>query len=222
MGLLERIKNAIRTNLADIADRVDEPERRLRQLIGRMDADLADARLELGAVVREEDRLNKEKAAAEAEAAYMTEKARIALRDYEDEELAKEALRRCDSASERAEAAGREADLQRTTTEMFRAHVLALERKLEQARRQLEMVEARRRLADAQKSIGRRAVTGHELSIALQTRIDELDAETQAVHEVLAVARAEATGEDARIEQRLAELRAELRGDGRPADREGV
>jgi len=222
MGLLERIKNAIRTNLTDIADRVDEPERRLRQLIGRMEADLADARLELGAVVREEDRLNKEKAAAEAEAAYMTEKARLALRDYNDEELAKEALRRCDAAAERAEAAGREADLQRVTTEMFRAHVVALERKLEQARRQLEMVEARRRLAEAQKSIGRRAATGHELSIALQTRIDELDAETQAVHEVLAEARAEATGEDARIEQRLAELRAELRGDGRLSDGKGA
>lgn len=210
MGLLERIRNAVRTNLAEIADRFEEPEARLDQLIARMETDLDDARLELGAAVRGTDSLQEQaREAAEAAASY-EEKARLAL-SRGDEELAREALRRAEVHLERRECLTREAALQDTTVNMLRQHVLALERKLEQARMQRDMVIARRRLAEAQRAISRRASwAAAEVSAALQERIDELDAATQAVDEVLADAGALGPPSEERIEARLEELRREL------------
>jgi len=102
MGLLERIKNAVRTNLSEIADRFEEPEARLDQLIARMETDLDDARLELGAALREVESLRSEAQTAGDAATDYEAKARLALAQG-DEDLAREALRRVENQVERRE-----------------------------------------------------------------------------------------------------------------------
>lgn len=218
MGLLERIKNAVRTNLAEIADRLEDPEERLDQLIGRMESDLDDARLELGAAVREIETLNQQAAEASTVADEMERKARLAL-ERDDEELAREALRRVEMSREHRECLLREAALQDTTTTMLRQHVVALERKLEQARRQREMVVARRRLAEAQQAVTRRASwADSEVSAALQARIDELDAQTQANDQVLGDAADLGLPSEDRIEERLNALKREVSREREPGE----
>lgn len=210
MGLLERIRNAVRTNLAEIADRLEEPEARLDQLIARMESDLDDARLELGAALRDVDALRGEGEAARAAAADFEGKARLAV-GAGDEDLAREALRRVESHLGRVDCLLHEASLQTATTAMLRHHVLALERKLEQARRQRETVAARRRLAEAQQALARRASWADaEVSAALQQRIDELDAATLASGELLGEGAALGLPSEDRVEARLDRLRREI------------
>lgn len=220
MGLLERIRNAIRANLAEVADRVENPERRLEQMVERMEADLAEARLELGAAAREEERLKSEQAAAESERSEMASKARLAVAQG-DEELAREALRRSERARERAEGLKHEVTLQTGACRMLREHTQALESKILEARQRLDIARARRRLQEAQQAVSARASRAdQELSAILQHRIDELDAAAQAQNEVMSTFRRGAA-EDARIDELLEELRRELGDPAPPPDSEG-
>jgi len=208
MGLIERIKNAIRTNLSELSDRVDEPESRLEHFIKRTEQDLADARVELGTVGHQEERVGAERDSLLAEVDDMRERARLALAQN-DETLAREALRRSERARERAERLADEIELQAKAAAVVREHVLALERKLEEARERLDLVVARRRLAEAQKSINERAARAEdELSLVLQERIDHLDASTQATTEILSAERGALAAEEERIDALLEELRA--------------
>jgi phage shock protein A len=218
---MERIKNAIRVNLAEIVDRVDDPDRRLRQFIERMEADLSDARLELGAAVREEERLEGRLTEAESQIADMTERAMLALRQGDDT-LAREALRIAERARGSAEDFARQVGLQSSAVSLLREQVSALEGKLEQARRRLELLEARKRLAEAQKAVTRRiGLVDTEISRALGERLDELEARTQAGNEILATEVGAHDGSELRVEERLAELRARLRKEERESGEEG-
>ncbi len=209
MGLIERIKNAIRTNLSELSDRVDEPDARLEHFIKRTEQDLADARVELGAVVHQEERVRQEREGLLAEVEDMRERAREALAGN-DEALAREALRRSERARERADRLTGEVELQSKASAVVREHVLALERKLEEARERLDLVVARRRLAEAQRLINERATRAEdELSQVLQERIDHLDASTQATTEILSAERGMLAAEEERIDALLAELRNE-------------
>lgn len=209
MGLIERIKNAIRTNLSELSDRVDEPDARLEHFIKRTEQDLADARVELGAVVHQEERVREEREGLLAEVEDMRERAREALAGN-DEALAREALRRSERAREKAERLAGEVELQSKASAVVREHVLALERKLEEARERLDLVQARRRLAEAQRLINERATRAEdELSQVLQERIDHLDASTQATTEILSAERGALAAEEERIDALLAELRNE-------------
>ena len=53
MGVLERIESIIKANLNDLLDKTGDPEKALRQLISDMEAELADARVQMAAAVRE-------------------------------------------------------------------------------------------------------------------------------------------------------------------------
>jgi phage shock protein A len=220
VGLIERIRNAVRTNLAEIADRLDNPDERLSQFIQRIEGDLGDARMELGAAAREEQRISREQAEATAEVQSMRDRARLALAKA-DEELAREALRRSERARERSERLGRDLELQRDATRVFREHVSALESKLAEARERLEVLRARQRLALAQRSMARR-ISGAEEGISgtLQYQIDELEAEARA-HQELFGSSADALDEEDRLNQLLDELRAEERGKPGAPPREG-
>jgi phage shock protein A len=220
VGLIERIRNAVRTNLAEIADRFDNPDERLSQFIQRIEGDLGDARMELGAAAREEKRITRERDGATAEIQSMRDRARLALAKA-DEDLAREALRRSEHARERSERLGRDLELQRDATRLFREHVGALELKLAEARERLEVLRARQRLAEAQRSMARRIGGAEEgISGTLQYQIDELEAEARAHHELFG-STADALDEEDRLEQLLDELRAEGRGKPAPPAGEG-
>lgn len=220
MGLIERIRNAVRTNLAEIAERFDNPDERLSQFIQRIEGDLGDARMELGAASREEQRIARERDGATAEVQSMRDRARLALAKA-DEDLAREALRRSEHARERSERLGRDLELQREATKLFREHVGALELKLAEARERLEVLRARQRLAEAQRSMARRINGADEgISGTLQYQIDELEAEARAHHELFG-STADTLDEEDRLEQLLDELRAEERRKPGPSADEG-
>ncbi len=218
MGLIERIRNAVRTNLAELAERFDNPDERLVQLIQRMERDLDDARMELGAAAREEKRMQRDRSEALGEVDSMRDRARTALAKQQ-EDLAREALRRSEHAREKAERLAHDLGLQRDATRLFREHVGALEAKLTEARERLELLRARERLAEAQRSMAKR-VAGAEIGVSgtLQYRLDELEAETRA-HQELFGNPLETLDEEDRLNELLAELRAEQKSKpDRPAD----
>lgn len=216
MGLIERIRNAVRTNLTELAERFEDPDERLGQFIGRIESDLGEARMELGAAVREEKRLEREFEASVAETGAMRERAKLALRAA-DEQLAREALRRSEAAREKATRAESDLTLQRDAARLFREHVAALEAKLAEARERLDTLKARKRLAEAQRAMARRLDSPDgPLGFGFQSRLDELEAEARAHQEIYGTALPD---ED----DRLAELLEDLRSDGRrPSGGEGA
>ncbi|MFQ5809256.1 MAG: PspA/IM30 family protein, partial [Armatimonadota bacterium] len=54
MGLLERIRSLVSSNINDVLEKAEDPEKVLTQLIADMQEDLAAARLEVASASRDE------------------------------------------------------------------------------------------------------------------------------------------------------------------------
>jgi phage shock protein A len=216
MGLIERLRNAVRANVTELAERADDPERQLDALVERLSADLSEASLEIAAATRDERALADELAYAKDEAARMAGKARVAMRRG-DEELAREAMRRALDGERRAEQLAPQHQVQCDSIKTLQDHVAALRAKIEETRHYRDLVGARRRLAAAQRGILRNAGTDTSAALdRLEGRVMDMDAEAQATQDEVASRlqvieqRAKEGADDEVVDRRLATLRNEL------------
>jgi len=186
MGILERLRHAIRANVHELAAHSDNPERQLDALLERLTRDLDDARIEIASAARDERRLRAELMDTRYRAQVMAEKAKLAL-ERDDEELAREAIRRKVVAESRAVALSDQLELECEGLQTLRDHLAALEARLEEAQRYRDVVATRNRLSAAQRGVtgdtsGRNTTEALE---RIQDSVISLEAETQAVHEEL-------------------------------------
>ncbi len=54
MGVFERLSRIIRSNINDLLDKAEDPEKLLNQLITDMQQDLREAKLQVAAAIREQ------------------------------------------------------------------------------------------------------------------------------------------------------------------------
>ncbi len=175
MGLLERIKNLVAANLNELLDRAEDPELALTQLIRDMEDDLGEARLEVAATAREERRLYEDLADHRRQAERMEGKAVLAVKQQEDD-LAREALRRRRMHLRLADSVAEQWETQRASVDRLRQHLQDLELKIEEARRRKDLLIARKRLARAKK--------GFEVTLAEAGELETADAFERAADQV--------------------------------------
>jgi len=189
MGLLERIRSLVSSNLSDLLEKAEDPEKVLTELIADMEEDLAEARLEVASASRDERALHDECQDNRSRAEKMAAKAVMAV-EQGDDELAREALRRRRASERLATTLRQQWEVQRQSMDALRKHLEGLELKIEEARRKKDLIIARRRLAQARKSIqatssyGSAAVEAGNAFERIEDRVGDLEAEADAAAEM--------------------------------------
>lgn len=220
-NLFKRISDVLTANLNDLVDRVEDPERMIKQLIREMEENVNSAREGVIDAIASEKQLAKELDHQRRQAEDWYNRARRAL-EAGNETLAREALLR------KKEHDGIVANLQaswesaRRTSERLKAQLRALETKLEEARLKKSSLVARQRAAQAHEQMSRvndHFQSGLDLNHSfgrMADKVGEMEARMEA--------RAELYGEfspaekeflkmeaDAEIEAELATLKQDIR-----------
>jgi len=226
MGIFSRLNRVIKSNLNALIDQAEDPDKLIGQTVAEMKSALGRARKELIEAMGSAKRLDKKEQELEAEAAEWERKAVVAL-EQDDEDLAREALRRKARTLKEAQNVRARAAEHATTAEAMKAQLERIEEKLDDLKTRQKTLAAQVRQARteprapgsaASERLGGGAFSELE---RMADHIDQLDAEVEA-HELLedpkraeldARFRAlESERGDEGIEDELAALKAKLGG----------
>ena len=188
-NIFKRISDVLTANLNDLVDRVEDPERMIKQLIREMEENVNSAREGVIDALASEKQLAKELDSQRRQADDWYNRARRAL-ETGNETLAREALLR------KKEHDGIVANLQaswessRRTSERLKAQLRALETKLEEARLKKSSLVARQRAAQAREQMDKvtdRFQAGLDLNNTfgrMADKVGEMEARMEARAEV--------------------------------------
>lgn len=152
MKSVRRLKNIVRANTNALLEKMENPEKVLKQSIADMHDNLRQAKLQIANALAAEKRLERMLHTHEAEAGRLRERAATLLKDGREAE-AKEVLRHRLNHLERAGSLREQLSRQTEGTTLLKQALEALEVKVFEARRQREFLVARRKLAEAKKAV---------------------------------------------------------------------
>jgi phage shock protein A len=188
MAIMERIATVIRSNLNQLINRAEDPEKMLDQILIQMRQQLLEAKREVAVAIADEKRLG---AQLEAELEHVQEwerRAALAVQKGEDD-LAREALRHKADHEQIAIGYKKQWDAQKGSTENLKNALRALSQKIEEAGRKKNLLVARQKRAEAQKHI-HEVMTGLADSSAFESfdrmaaRVEQIEAQADAAVEI--------------------------------------
>ncbi|MGB5284410.1 MAG: PspA/IM30 family protein [Polyangiales bacterium] len=189
MGIFSRLNRVIKSNLNALIDQAEDPDKMIGQTVTDMKSALKRARKELIETLGSAKRLDKREQELEEEAADWEQKAILAL-ERDDEELAREALRRKARAIRESQSVRTRAAEQASAADAMKAQLERIEEKLDDLKDRQKTLAAQVRQARTQQPdpalpsgdrLGGGAFTDLE---RMADQIDQLDAEVEA-HEIL-------------------------------------
>ncbi len=201
--LFKRISDVIAANLNDLVDRVEDPERMIKQLIREMEENISNAREGVIDAVASEKQLAKELDSQRRQAEEWHQRARLAL-ESGNETLAREALTRKKEHDGIAASLDMSWQSARRTGERLKSQLRALEAKLEEARLKKGSLVARQRAAQARAQMDQvqdRFQTGLDLNHSfgrMADKVGEMEARMEA--------REELNGEYSQIEREFLKM----------------
>lgn len=188
-NLFIRIHDIITANINDLIDRVEDPERMIKQMIREMEENIARAKESVIDAIASEKQLHKDLELHRRQSAEWMKKAEDALHANR-EDLARAALMRkkeYDSIIQSLEPAWESA---RATSEHLKKQLHALEAKLDEAKRKRSMMIARQRAAQAREYMGdtmshfKAGLDAHANFTRMEDRVSEMEARAEAMDEV--------------------------------------
>lgn len=207
MGIFARIAALLKSNINDLISRSEDPEKMLNQIVEDMNAQLGEARKQVASSIADEKRLEKR---VQEEMTHVNEwerRAMLAVRSG-DENLAKEALARKKEHELTAAQYHEQWQKQRHSVEQLKLALRALNAKIEEAKRKKNLLIARKKRAEAQRSIqetmsGLRNASAFEAFDRMAGKVEQMEAEAEAMGELSE----EATGDV--LAHRFSQLEAE-------------
>jgi phage shock protein A len=188
MGFFSRLAQVIKSNLNDLINRAEDPEKMLDQVVSDMRGQLVEAKKQVAVAIADEKKLAKQHEKELATATEWEQKAMLAVRAGDDN-LAKQALAR--HKEHVAIAAQYEAQWQKQkhSVEQLKVALRALSNKIEEANRKKGVLIARKRRADAMKSIeetmsGLKDASAFETFDRLEKKVEQAEAEADAHSEI--------------------------------------
>ncbi|MFT5354799.1 MAG: phage shock protein A [Polyangiales bacterium] len=184
MGFFGRLATLIKSNLNDLISKSEDPEKMLNQIIVDMNTQLVEAKKQVARAIADEKRLQKQYKAEKNVAAEWEKKAMMAIRAG-DENLAKEALLRKKEHDSLEKAYGDQWQKQKQATDQLKTALRALNNKIEEAKRKKNVLIARKRRAEAMKSIqetmsGLSDTSAFETFDRMSQKIDQIESEAEA------------------------------------------
>ena len=224
MGIFSKFSTLIKSNINDLINRAENPEKMLNQIILDMRDQLAKAKREVAAAIADERKLRGQLDDEVKQSREWEKRAMLAVRQGRDD-LAKQALVRQQEHAERASALDQTWRSQSAETEKLKGSLRQLNDKIEEAKRKRNLLIAKQKRAQAQRRIhetmsGLSDTSAFEAFNRMADKIDEEERRSVAhaeVAEALAgdtleteFLRLESGSDDAGVDDRLTALKAEM------------
>jgi phage shock protein A len=188
-NLFKRISDVISANINDLIDRVEDPERMIKQIIREMEESIARSKEGVIQAIASEKQLQRELEHHRLHSAEWMNKAEQALKS-DKEELARSALMRKKEHDGIIKTLEPSWEAARKTSEQLKAQLGALESKLEEARRKRSTLVARQRSAEARQHMSRThssfdsGLAAHSNFERMEEKVAEMEARTEALTEL--------------------------------------
>ncbi len=189
MSMFARINDIINSSINDLLDKIEDPERMIKQIIREMEENISQAKEGVINAIASEKQLQKELDSQRKQAELWQQKAQTAL-EADKEELARSALSRkleIDSIINSLEPAWVSA---KNTSERLKKQLHQLEAKLEEAKRKRTMLMARQHAAEARGQLEKTLDTfqtgldAEKKFARMEDRVSEMEARTEAMAEL--------------------------------------
>ena len=188
MPIFEKIRRIFNSNINDLLDRVEDPEKILNQLLEDMQHELKEVKIQVAAAIRDANKFEAQYK-ENLESAEKWEKRAIVFIQNGDDARAKEALRRKRSADDMAAGFREQFEVQQESVSVLKDGLATLEQKIEEAKSKRALLIARQRRAEAERTI-HQTVSGISDSSALnafdrmQDQVLDTEAEAEALNEM--------------------------------------
>ncbi len=188
-NLFARISDVITANISDLIDRVEDPEKMIKQIIHEMEENIGRAKEGVVDAIASEKTLQQNVDRHRREAKTWQQNARTALKDGK-EDLARQALVRKNEHDTILKSLEPALESAQGTSASLKAQLKALDAKLDEAKRKRGALVARQRAAEAMHSMSKldaRFKGGLDAGAKfgrMEEKVAEMEARTQAVTEV--------------------------------------
>lgn len=188
MGIFSRIGTLIKSNINDMISKAEDPEKMLNQVLVDMKQQLVEAKKQVAVSIADEKRLKKQYEDEAAKAQDWERRAMTAVRAGDDN-LAREALARKGEHDESTASLEKQWTLQKQAVDKLKDQLRVLNNKIEEAKRKKNILIARKKRAEAQKTIhetmsGLSDTSAFDTFDRMSSKIDQLEAEAEAGAEV--------------------------------------
>ena len=222
MGVFRRLSDLLKSNVNDLIDRAEDPEKMVKQVIIDMQTELTKATQNYGKAKASERLAEKKYLEAQKISESWENKAKAALTKG-DQELAKQALAKKVKADEDVSNYKEMYESISDQTEAIGNQVEVLKAKLEEAKSRQAMLIARSQMADTKKNLAQTAGgfsgnSSFETFKRMEEKVERKEAEAEAFTEIAGTDGDELKDsfeqleEDAKVDAELARLMAEMSG----------
>jgi phage shock protein A len=184
MGIFSRIGTLFKSNINDAISKAEDPEKMLNQIVLDMQNQLVEAKKQVAVSIADGKRLEKQRDEQGDLAQEWERKAMLAVKAG-DENLAREALKRKAEHQGQLAEFGKQAQLQKDAVDKLKDQLRTLNDKIEEAKRKKNILIARQKRAEAQKTI-QNTMSGLSDTGAFDTfermsqKVDQIEAESEA------------------------------------------
>jgi phage shock protein A len=205
MGIFSRLKRLIASDVNDLINKAEKPEKILNQLIIEMNEQLVESKKAVAMAIADEKKLEREKNNRFAQAQEWERKAILAVNNDKDD-LAKEALLRKQEYDNAAAEYQRQWESQKISVEQLKESLRELQNKIDEAQRKKNLLIARAKRAEAQQKIQDTisnisgSTSAFEAFDRMAAKVDQMEAEADASKEL------EDLRKNADIDKRFADL----------------
>lgn len=188
MGLFSRLGTLIRSNINELINKAEDPEKMLNQVLVDMKTQLVEAKKQVAVAIADEKRIKKQLEQERAKAAEWERKAMLAVRSGDDN-LARAALARKTDHEEVAEQLEQQWEAQKQSVEQLKDALRSLDNKIEEAKRKRNILVSRQKRAEAQRTINEtlssiNSTSAFDTFERMSDRVTQLEAEAEATAEL--------------------------------------
>ena len=188
MGLFDRFRRVVRSNINDMISKAENPEKMLNQLIVEMNEQLIESKKSVASAIADEKRLQRQLLEQRRSADLWEQRAMDAVRAGKDD-LAKQALVRKQEHAEYADDYQKQYDSQHTSVEQLKDSLRHLQQKIDEASRKKNLLLARAKRAEAQQRIqatigAARNTSAFDAFDRMAAKVEEAEAEAEATDDL--------------------------------------
>ncbi len=188
MGIFDRFKRVVKSNLNDMISKAENPEKMLNQLIVDMNEQLIESKKSVASAIADEKKLERQMNQQLTQAKEWERKAVLAVKAEKDD-LAKEALLRKQEFATLGTQYKTQWESQHDSVEKLKQSLRQLQQKIEEAQRKKNLLIARAKRANAQKRIqqtigGMSDTSAFEAFDKMADKVDKIEAEAEAYQEL--------------------------------------
>ncbi|TFG62969.1 MAG: PspA/IM30 family protein [Spirochaetales bacterium] len=188
MGLFDRFKRVVKSNINEMISKAENPEKMLNQLIIEMNEQLFESKKSVATAIADEKKLERQLNEHLSLGQEWENKARLALKAGR-EDLAKEALLRKQDYDNLAGQFKTQWTAQHEAVERLKSALRQLQQKIEEAQRKKNLLIARAKRAEAQKKIQETIgslsnTSAFDAFDRMAAKVERIEAEADAVQEL--------------------------------------